>query len=126
MAERADGGAGQALLVVALVELDAGLDATGAEELDEVLSTSGSLVDSLLVHDDTTDVLLDSWSGEKKLAVGTSVGLSVLDADGIEALADGASRLVGSENTLAGGADLLCGLDELFLEFSRCVQHNNY
>ena len=62
-----------------LIELDTGLDATRAEELDEVLSTGSGLVDGLLVQDDAGDVLLDSWGGEEELSVSTSVVFGVLN-----------------------------------------------
>jgi hypothetical protein len=43
--------------------------------------------------------------GEEQLAVGLPVGLGVLEVDRVEAAADGAGRLVSSEDTLARGGD---------------------
>lgn len=99
-----------------LVELDTGVDASASEMLDKVLAVSGSLVNGLLVHDDTADVLLDSWSDEKKLTVGTSVGFSVLDLNLIETLSNSSSALVSGEDALASGRDFAGSFDEFVLE----------
>ena len=99
-----------------LVELDTGVDVSASEKLDEVGAVSGSLVNGLLVHDDTTDVLFDSWSGEKKLTVCTSVGFVVLDLNLIETLSDSSSALVSSEDALASGRDFAGSFDKFVLE----------
>jgi len=61
-------------------------------------------------------VLLDSWSDEKKLTVGTSVVFSVLNLNLIETLTNSSSALVSSEDTLASGRDLAGSFDEFVLE----------
>ena len=43
--------------------------------------------------------------GEEELAVATTILLVVLDVDGLEALADGTSRLVSGKNTLTSSSD---------------------
>ena len=110
-----------------LVELDASVDTSGAEELNKVLTFSGGLINCLLEHDHTRDVCLDAWSLEEKLTVSTSVGLGVLNFDWCEARSDGASGFVSSEDTFARGADSLGGGDELILELSfgsLCLDHD--
>ena len=98
-----------------LIELDTGFNSSGAEELNKVCTILGGLIDSLLVHDDARDVFLDRWGSEEKLSVCTSVGLSILNLDGIKALSDGSSALISSQDTFAWSADFLCGSNELFL-----------
>jgi hypothetical protein len=56
--------------------------------------------------------------GEEELTEGTAVVLNVLDVDAGEALADGASGLVRSKDTLARGADVVSVLDELICRIS--------
>jgi len=107
----------------ALVELDTGMNATGAEELNEVLSASGSLVDGLLVHDDAGDIFLDGGCGEEEFSVCASVVDVVLDGDRVESLSDSASGLVSSEDTLTRGSDLTSHLDELVLEVKLSFDH---
>ena len=64
-----------------------------------------------------------SWGGEEEFSVVASVVVVVLDVDAVEPLADGAGGLVGGEDALASGGDLLGCLDEFFLEVSGCVLH---
>lgn len=106
-----------------LIELDTGVDASLTEKSDKVLSISGLLVDGLLEHDDTANVLLDRWSGEKKLTVGASIGLGVLNTDLIETLSDGSSALVRSQDALASGRDLAGSFDEFVLEREFSFNH---
>jgi hypothetical protein len=54
-----------------------------------------------------------TFSLEEKLAVLAAVLLVILDANGAESLADGASRLVSSENAFARSGDEAGVLDEL-------------
>ena len=63
-------------------------------------------------------MLLNVWGGEKKLSVGLSIFVIVLNVDASESLSDGSSALVSGEDSLAWSADLLGGLDEFFLEGS--------
>ena len=108
----------------ASVDLDTAVDASAAEQVTEALAILARVLDGLVEHDNTADVLLKLRSREEQLTVGLAVLVRVLNVDAIETLADGAGGLVGSEDTLAGSANLLGGFDEFFLEFSRCVQHN--
>lgn len=59
------------------------------------------LEESLLVQDSTGDVLAKVGGSEEETSVSLSVGLSVLNADGLEALANGLGGLIDSEDTLA-------------------------
>ena len=61
-------------------------------------------------------MLLNVWGSEEELSVCASVSLGVLDGDLVKSLADSASALVGSEDSLTGGSDLSGGLDEFFSE----------
>lgn len=54
--------------------------------------------------------------GEEKLSVGFTVFLVVLDVDLLESLTNGRGRLVGGQNTLAGGHYLLGDLRQLLLQ----------
>ena len=104
------------------VDLDAAVDSSASQDLGELLgAVGGGVSDGLIEHDDSADVLLDAWGREEELTVSLSVGVVVLDADAVESLADGAGGLVGGEDTLAWGADLLRGLDELGLEVTGSV-----
>ena len=99
-----------------LVQLDTGMDSLASQQLHEVGTVGSSLVDGLLVHDHTGDVLLNSLSGKEELTVGTSVGLSVLNLDAVESLSNSSSGLVGGEDTLSSGADFTGSLNKLGLE----------
>ena len=54
------------------------------EVLGEVDSFIGSLLGGLFVEDDSRDVVLDSWGGEKHISVSSSVLFIVGKLDGIE------------------------------------------
>lgn len=108
----------------ALVELDASVDASAAEELHEVLAVGGNLINGLLKKDNTADALLNLGRGEKQLAIGASVWLGVFDLDALESTADGARALVSGEDALSSGADVLSGLDEFLLEGLFGVDHS--
>ena len=71
------------------------------------VSSLGRLADRLVVEDHTADELLHVLRGEEELAVGTAVVLVRLDADRVEALLDRAGALVGGEDPLALGDELL-------------------
>jgi len=98
-----------------LIELNTGVDSLGSKELNKVSSISSSLVDSLLEHDDSGNVLLNSLSGEKELTVSSSVSLGVLNSNSIESLSDGSGGFISSEDTLSWGTDLTGGLDKFVL-----------
>ena len=102
----------------ALVHLDAGEDIGLLEDLHEGLASLGALVEGLLEEDHTADVLEGTRGAEEELTEGTAVVLNVLNVDAGEALADGASGLVCSENTLARGADVGSVLDELICKIT--------
>ena len=100
----------------ALVKLDTGDDSLGVEEVNEEGSVVGLVVGGLFVEDDTGNVLLESLSLEEELSVESSVLLDVLDVDHLESLPDGSGGLVGGEDSLSWGADLVGGLFELLSE----------
>jgi hypothetical protein len=96
------------------VDLDTAVNASGSEDVAELFVSSGiRIFDGLVEHDHSTDVLLDVWGREQKLSVGLSIGVGVLNANAVKSLSDGAGRLIGSEDTLSWGADLLASLDQL-------------
>lgn len=45
----------------------------------------------------------------------------VLNSDAVKSLSDGSGRLIGGEDSLTWGANLLAGLDKFFFEFSTSV-----
>ena len=92
------------------------MDSLASQQLHEVGTVGSSLVDGLLVHDHTGDVLLNSLSCEEELTVGTSVGLSVLNLNAVESLSNSSSGLVSGEDTLSSGADITSSLNKLGLE----------
>merc|ERR1719311_108511 len=71
------------------------------------------LEERLLVEDRAGDVLVDARRREEEVAPRLAVRLRVLEADGLEALADGARRLVAGQEALAGQHHGIGGLDEL-------------
>jgi len=79
------------------------------------------VLDGLIVHDDSTDVLLNIWGGEKELSVGLSVWVSVLNTNAVESLSDGSGRLISGEDSLTWGANFFACLHQFFLEFSTGV-----
>lgn len=106
-----------------LVEFDASVDVSRTEQLNEVLALGRSLVNRLLKHDHTRDVLFDFWCGEKELAIVAAISLVVLHRDRIESLSDGARGLVSSQDSLAGGRDLTRRPNQFFFEVKLCFNH---
>jgi hypothetical protein len=102
-----------------LVHLDAREDIGLLEHVDEGLAGLGALVEGLLEEDHAADVLEGTRGAEEELTEGTAVVLNVLDVDAGEALADGASGLVCSKDTLARGANVGSVLDELICRITR-------
>ena len=96
-----------------LVNLDAGESASLLEDIDEGLAILGLLVEGLLKEDHTTEVLEGTRGAEEELTEGTAVLLNVLDIDAGKALANSASGLISSKDTLARGANVGSVLDEL-------------
>jgi hypothetical protein len=97
----------------ALVDLDAREDASLLEDIDEWLAILGLLVKGLLKEDHSTEVLEGTRGAEEELTECTAVLLHVLDIDAGKALANGASGLISSKDTLARGANVGSILDEL-------------
>ena len=97
----------------ALVHLDARDDALRGEQLRERSPVVGLLADRLVEEDDPADVLLGAWRREEKVAVGAPILLGGLDADGVEALLDGAAALVGREDPFSLGDECARGLVQL-------------
>jgi hypothetical protein len=100
------------------VHLDSAVNSSSLENLNESGSIGSIVSDSLVEHDHSTDVLLDSWGSEEKLSVSNSVFVGILNGDSIESLSNGSGGLVSCEDSLSWGADFLCDLDELILELS--------
>jgi hypothetical protein len=92
------------------------VDTAAAKQLNEVCAIGGCLAASLFEKDHSADVLFDAWGSEEEIAVGFTVFLGVLNANGGEALANSASALVSSKDTLAWGGDLLGSPDKFLLE----------
>jgi len=101
------------------IDLNTAGDLLGSKEIAEFLrSINGGILNSLVEHDDSTDVLIKAWGSEKKLSVSLSVFVGVLDTDSIESLTDSSSRLISSKDSLTWGGDVLDGLNEFSFEFS--------
>ena len=107
----------------AFVELDTSVDATFLEELDEVFTLGGCLVDCLFEHDDAGDVFFDAGGSEEDLTVVAAICLVIFNVDGAEAVADSASGFISSEDTFASCADFVSGLDEFSFELKFRVDH---
>lgn len=100
-----------------LIGLDTEDDVLLGQVLDKrLVGLSVSLEEGLLEKDNTGDVLLKLRGGEEKLAVVTAVLTSVGDVDVLEALANGASGLISSKDTLAGSDNGVSGLNEFLTE----------
>lgn len=99
-----------------LVDFNTSNDIAGSEVFDEVDSILGLLVEGLLEHDDTTDVVVHFRGSEEELTVSASVFLGVLNVDACEALSNSSSALISSEDTLSRGGDFLCSFNQLSFE----------
>merc|ERR1719213_889407 len=95
------------------VDLDARDDVVRLEHVDEGLAGRVVLEERLLVEDRAGDVLVDARRREEQVAPRLAVRLRVLEADGLEALANRARRLVAGQEALAGQDHGIGGLDEL-------------
>jgi hypothetical protein len=105
----------------ALVHLDAREDTTLLEDIDEGLAILGLLVQGLLEEDHAAEVLEGARGAEEELAEGAAVLLNVLDVDAGEALANGASGLIRSKDTLARSANVGSVLDELVCKMANTI-----
>ena len=104
----------------ALVDLDAGHDASLLEQLGKRCSVVALLVQCLLEQNDARDVLGGRVRrGEQELTIDAAIVLGVLQLDVAEALADGARALVGGQNALARAHDAL-GNGGKLLALARC------
>jgi hypothetical protein len=65
------------------------------------------LEQGLLEHDGARDVLAQAGGGHQQLTVGAAGVLSVLQADGLQALAAGGVGLIHGQDTAAGGGHLV-------------------
>lgn len=90
-----------------LVGLDSRDDVLIVEALHDRLAGRGRLVERLLEEDRARDEVAEVGRGHEQLAVGQAVGLGVLHADGVEALAAGGVGLVHGEDAVALGGDLV-------------------
>lgn len=96
-----------------LVDLNTSDDTARSEVFNEVDSILGLLVEGLLEHDDTTDVVVHFRGSEEELTVSASVVLGVLDVDACKALSNSSSALISSKDTLSRGGDFLCSIDQI-------------
>ena len=71
------GGVGK--LFETLVDLDAGDDAFGCEEIDEILAVIGELMGGLIEEDDAVDVVFEIGGGEEDVAVVAAIFVGVGD-----------------------------------------------
>src|SRR5262249_31291892 len=85
------------------IDLDSGDDALLGQVLRKRRAVLGLLADGLVVKNDAADRLGRAGRGEQHLAVGAAVRPGRLQPDAVEALLDGAARLVRRENPLALG-----------------------
>ena len=77
--------------------------------------TERLLPQRLVVQNDAADELLLALGGKQHVAVGAAILLSGLQLDAVEALLDGAARLVGGKNTLALGYHRTCNCFQLLI-----------
>lgn len=109
------------------VDLDTAVNSSSSKDIAELLITSSvGVLDGLVEHDDSTDVLLNIWGGEKEFSVGLSVSVVVLNTNAVESLSNGSGRLIGGEDSLTWGANFLAGLDQFFFEGSTSVSVHLY
>lgn len=100
-----------------LVHLNTGKDALGVEKFNHALSTGGLLEQSFFEKDAARDVLTQTLGGEQHRTVLSTLLLSVLDAYVVKTLLDGASALIGSEDTLARSGNELGVLSQFLGAF---------
>jgi hypothetical protein len=91
------------------VHLDAGDDALPFEDLRERGAVGGLLADGLVKEDHAGEVLANAPGGEEHLPVQPADLLGGVDVDRVKALLYGAEALVGGEDALALGHELLSG-----------------
>ena len=104
---------GQCERLRSFVDLDAGNDSLGLEELRERRPVGRRLADRLVEENDAADELLGSLRREEELPVLPARLLGGLDSDRVEPLLDRRVALVRREDALAVGDDLCGGLLQL-------------
>lgn len=87
--------------------------------MDKVETVIVVLFGSFFLEDDTGNEFVEAWGTEKHVSVSSSVLSGVLEIDSLELFLDGPGGFVGGEDTFAGCADFVCGLDEFFGEVFR-------
>jgi len=106
------------------VYFDSCMNSLLSQQLYESFSIfSLTCFDSLIKHDNSTDVLLKIWCSEKNFSVKSSVFLIVLTGKFIwsESLTESSSGLISCENTLAWSTDCFCCSHEFSLEWAACM-----
>jgi len=92
------------------------MNASLPKNITELLISSRiSISRSLIIHDNSTDMLFNPGSSEHQFSVSLSIVMSVLNTQGFESLSDSHVRLVHCKDTFAWGADFLAGPDQFFL-----------
>lgn len=105
------------------VDLNTAMNSSFPEECSKRLSILASISKGLVEHDDSTDVLFDPRSSEKKFSVCLSVIVVVFNLNSIKSLSNSSGGLIGGEDSLTWCANFLSSLDQLFLEASASVHH---
>ena len=83
-----------------MVDFDARDDAFTSEEVDEILAVVGNLAGSFVKKNDTVDVFIEVFGGEKEVAVVAAVLVSIGDVELLKFFVDTATGFVGGEDAL--------------------------
>ncbi len=83
------------------VDLDARHDAELVQMLRERRAVLGLLAQRLVIKNDAADVIGHVRRGEQQFTIGATRLFSRFQLDAVEALLDGAARLVGGQDTFA-------------------------
>ena len=88
-------------IILYLINFDTRSDALIFEAVHKFLAIKGRLVKGLFEEDSSRDVASKARGGDKELAVGLAVSLSVLQTNGCETLATCSIRLIHGQDTAA-------------------------
>ena len=92
----------------ALVDLDAGHNATVVQKFDESLAVVGFLASSFIKENDAVDIIFEIWRSEENIAIIATVVFVVWNIHGFKFLVDRAARFVGGKNALAESHEAPC------------------
>jgi hypothetical protein len=85
------------------IHLDSGQDTLILEMLGKGDSSSGALTNCLIIHDSTSDILVEIWGRVKKLSVTLSISNVIFKINFFEALSTSRIGFVRGKDTLAFG-----------------------